>query len=97
MSGFVGKSWSAIYPATSSSVQVAIGLTFTMSLVSSHETIGASTRVEASTRFKPVIHAALPLRARASGTTLRNSQHRAEPHGQSAASGPGLSTLRFRL
>ena len=59
----------------SSWVHGASGLTFTIPRPMSHPTIGAFARVDASSRRRPVSHAALPSSARASGSTLRISQH----------------------
>ncbi len=88
--------WSAPYPATSCSVQVARGLILTMPQFSSKDTIGASRRVGASTRLRPVIQASLPSMACFMGRTLRNSQHWAVPHGHSSAPATGLVTVRLR-
>ena len=65
----------------SSSVHVASGLTFTSPNVASQLTIGVSARVGPSERFSDVSHAALPVTARLSGSTLRNWQHCAVPQG----------------
>ena len=53
----------------------AIGLTFTRPRPTSKATIGVRARVDASSRRKPVIQAACPESAFASGTTLRAPQH----------------------
>ena len=60
-------------PATSRSDHVAMGLTLTRPR-RSRATIGAVTRLSASARRRPLIHAALPLRARSSWPTLTAEQ-----------------------
>src|SRR5579875_2633494 len=95
-SGLYGTSWSATYPATSRSDQVASGLILTRPR-RSRATTGASTRVEASTRRRPLIQACLPARARSSCSTLAAEQHCS---GSSSHSGTGwggtVMTLRLR-
>ncbi len=90
MSGFFGRPWSSAYPA---SVEIGPG----RDRVDLHDATrarpkrrsGCLIRVVASTRFSPVIQACLPSRARARGTTLRNSQHVLGPARPGGGLGPG--------
>src|SRR5438552_661150 len=81
----------------SASVQVASGLTLTIPRPTSRCAIGAFVRVGDSTRRNPVIHACLPRRARARGSTLRIAQHSSGSvcH-RSSRDTSGCITVRFR-